>query len=99
MNTNIHISGLKLLTNEEKDLANKILNKFYNKIQRHFKNEVSIECHIKEYEKEGKRKKFSVHIRIHGDRIFEADYADWDFSVTLHKVTEKLMNEIEKNFK
>ena len=97
-NNLITLSGLNLLTKIEKDKVNEILSKFYNKIQRHFKEPIKLESHSKEYNVEGKRKKYSVHIKIHTTRNFEADYADWDVSKTLHKVLNKLSNEIEKKF-
>lgn len=97
-NNLITLSGINLLTENEKDKVNEILTKFYNKIQIHLKNPIKIECHIKGYNIEGKRKKYSVHVRIHATRIFEADYANWDISKTLHKVVNKLSNEVEKKF-
>jgi len=99
MNNNlITLSEKDLLSESEKDRVNEILNKFYDKIQRHFNEPIKIEGHIKEYNVEGKRKKYSVHVKIHTTRIFEADYADWDLSKTLHIVINKLSNEIEKKF-
>jgi len=93
----IHAKGVDLLTEKEKQLTNRLLNEYYVRIQRQIKNLTVFSFDLKEYKKEGKAKKFSVHIRVEAPtRIFEADYADWDLARTIHKVLNKLMNEIEK---
>ena len=63
------------------------------------KNLVSFEFHIKKYEKtekESKMKKASVHCKVDSAAgVFEADYADWDLARCVHKVMNKIINEIE----
>ncbi len=95
----IQISGVELLNENEKDKINKILVDNHRKIQNHFKDPIFIEFHLKEYNREGKVKKFSIHVRIHGAAgFFEADYADWDLARTIHKTMNKLLNELEHRF-
>ena len=60
----IQIKGTNILTEDEKKLANKLLNEYYPKIQRQIKNIISLQVHIKEYEKNGKRKKYSINVKI-----------------------------------
>jgi|TARA_B100001971_G_C18265688_1_gene592063 hypothetical protein len=98
----IHAAGVNELTEKENQLINRLLNEYYIRIQRQLKNFASFEFHIKEYEKAGKgniekakKKKFSVHVRVDATNVFEADYADWDLARVIHKVMNKLMNEIE----
>ncbi|MEK6873024.1 MAG: hypothetical protein AABW90_03355 [Nanoarchaeota archaeon] len=96
----IHATGIDKLTEKEKQLVDRLLNEYYVRIQRQLKNLVSLEFNIKEYKKTGerwltKKKKFSVHIRINSDKVYEADYGDWDLARTIHKVMNKLINEIE----
>ncbi len=92
----IEIKGIDILTEEEKRLANKLLNEYYPKIQRQIKNIISLKVHIKEYKKEGRRKKYSINIKIiNSTDVFEANADDWDFARTMHKILKKIENEIE----
>ena len=94
--TLIEINGIDILTEEEERLANKLLNKYFPKIKRQIKNIISLKVHIKEYKKEGKRKKYSINIKIiNSTDIFEANAHDWDFARTMHKVLKKIENEIK----
>ena len=96
----IKITGIEKLTEKEKQIVNKLVERYYPKIKRQLKDKFFLEIHIKEYElgKLSKRKKYSVHIKIAGEKFFEADYGDWDLARTIHKVMNKLMNEIEHEY-
>ncbi len=92
----IQIKGIDILTEQEKRLANKLLNEYFPKIERKIKNIISLKVHIKEYEKEGERKKYSINIKIiNSTDVFEANAYNWDFARTMHKVLKKIENEIE----
>ena len=92
----IEIKGIDILTEQEKRLANKLLNEYFPKIERQIKNIISLKVHIKEYKKQGKRKKYSINIKIiNSTDIFEANANDWDFARTMHKVLNKIKHEIE----
>ncbi|MBI4116997.1 hypothetical protein HY449_04615 [Candidatus Pacearchaeota archaeon] len=91
--------GFGVLEERDKKDFEKLFNEYSVKIQRKLKNISSSAIHLKEYEKDGLRKKFSVHARIVAPTIiFEADAANWDFKRTLHKVFNKLEQEIEHKF-
>jgi len=46
--------------------------------------------------KKGKDKKYSFSLKVVSPAgVFKADYADWDFTRVIHKVLNKMMNEIE----
>ena len=93
----IHVKGIDLLSEKEKQLITHLLNEYSVRIQRQIKNITSFNFDLKKYEKTGKMQKFSVHARVKGlTGSFEADYGDWDLARTIHKVFNKLMNEIEK---
>ena len=96
----IQINGIDQLTAEDKALANKLVNEYYEKIARMLKNEVNLVVDFKKYEKNGKdnkKTKASIHVKARSStNIFEADVADWDFAKTIHKAMNKLENEIEK---
>ena len=95
----IQIKGIDILTEQEKRLANKLLNEYFPKIKRQVKNIISLKVHIKEYEKEGKRKKYSINIKIiNSTDVFEANADNWDFARTMHKVLNKIENEVENRF-
>lgn len=98
----ISVRGIENLSEEQKKLVDKLLEEYYNRIQRQLKNITSLEVYIKEYKivgKENKEKKFSIHIRVMSStKNFEGDASDWDLAKTLHKALNKIMNEIEHRF-
>mgnify|MGYP001595894137 CR=1 FL=1 len=93
----IEITGIEILTEKEKEVADKLLKEYYLKIQRQLKKIISLKLYIKEYKKEGKGKKYSINIEViaPAPKIFKANAHDWDFARTLHKVLNKIINEIE----
>lgn len=98
-NENILAVGINILTEEEKNTVYNLLDKYHKKIQRNFDNPVFIDFHVKEYNRDGKKKKFSLHVRLHGATgDLESDYSDWDLSKTSHKVMEKMYNELKHKF-
>lgn len=95
----IEIQNVEILTPEEKESAEKILNDYCKKIKRLVKSDLKLKVHIKEYNKEGKRRKFSINVDLHfSRRRLKSDAADWDLTRTLHKSMIKLQNEIEHEF-
>jgi len=92
----IHAAGANSLKENQKQLVNRLLNEYYPRIQRQLKNFTSFETDIKNYEKEGKQKKFSINLKVIAPtRIFKANATDWDLARAFHKVLNKIMNEIE----
>ncbi|RLG16092.1 hypothetical protein DRN69_01730 [Candidatus Pacearchaeota archaeon] len=92
----VEINGISLLNSHEKQIADKLLKEYYPKMQRQIKNIITLKIYIKEYKKEGKRKKYNIDVEIKSSgKIFKANASDWDFSRTLHKVLNKIINEIE----
>ena len=95
----IQIIGGEQLDKTEKEDIKRIANEYFTKIQRQLKNIESLIIHIKEYNKQGTRKKFSLHIRaIAPTRIFEADAVEWELHKALYKAFEKLETELEHHF-
>lgn len=93
----IQIIGIKELDEFELPLVNKLANEYYQKIQRELQNVTSVVIHVKCYEKEGKRKKYSIHVRVIAPtRIFESSKAqDWDLARTLHKAFRDIERELQ----
>lgn len=83
---------------KEEDIVDldKIVGEYYDKLQRMVKNECSLVVDFKEYNNEGKKGKFSIHVRVKlPGRTFEADAHDWDFRRTLHMALNKVGEVIE----
>lgn len=96
---NIEIVNIKLLNEKERDIAEKLLEEYYKKIQRLVKNPLSLKVHIKEYDKDGKKRKYSLNVEaIFSGKILGSSDWDYDFARAIHKTMTKLENEIEKRF-
>ena len=92
----IEVKNAEILTAQEKRVANKLLNEYYPRIQRQLKNMTSLKLNVKEYKREGKKRKYSMKLEVISPaRKFESNSHDWDFARTLHIVLNKVMNEIE----
>ena len=95
----VEIKNIEILTPDEKELTEKILNEYYKKIKRLVKDSPKLKVQIKEYNQEGKQKKFSINVDLHfSGRRLKSDAADWDLARTLHKCMVKIQNEIEHTF-
>ena len=71
----VEITGIEILTEKERAIADKILNEYYKKIQRLMKIPLSLKVNIKEYDKEGKKKKYSINT----EAIFAGKNAKFKF--------------------
>ena len=70
------------------------------KLQRKVKNEFKLIVHLKEYEKDGKRQKYSINLRIEfPGQILTSSQEDWDWRAALHKAFENAKNNAGKKFK
>lgn len=95
----IEFINLAILSEEEKKIAGVLLNEYFPKIQRLIKNDISLKIHFKEYEKDGKKRKYSLNAEvISGGIKITASSWDWDFARTIHKLMKKLENEIRHKF-
>lgn len=98
MNTEIiQFVGVKKLPAEDQARVHALSTEYHFTIQRQLKNLTSLIIHVKEYKKEGKRHKYSIHVRaVAPTQIFESTKAaDWDLSRTLHKAFKDLEREIQ----
>lgn len=93
----IQYIGIEQLTPEERATLDKLSAEYYGTIQRSLKNLTSVIVHIKEYKKEGKRKKYAISVRaVAPTVIFEEKHAaDWDFARTLHKAFKNIERQIQ----
>jgi ribosome-associated translation inhibitor RaiA len=96
----IEIIGVKLLTEKQKEIADIILNEYHKKIQRLIKNPLLLKVHIKEYDKDGKKSKYSINTEaIFAGKMIESSSWDYDFARAIHKAMKKIESEMEKKFK
>ena len=95
----IQVKGTESLDEQEKKIANKLFDEYYTKIQRKLKNTLSLKIYIKEYNKEGKRKKYSINLEAFSSgKVFKANSYDWDFAATIHQVFNKILTQAEHKF-
>ena len=95
----VQFINLKILEEEEKPTVNKLVDEYFSKIQREIKN-ASLIVQFKKYNKEGRRAKYSIHARVDAPSIIcSAEASDWDLARTLHKVFNKVQNEIKHKYK
>lgn len=93
----IQIIGIKDLDEMEIESVNRIANRYYGKIQRQIKNTASLVVHIKSYEKEGKQRKYAIHVKVIAPAgIFTSTKAvDWNLEKALHKSFEEVEKRIQ----
>ena len=96
----IEITHEEILTEEERDIAKKLLNEYYPKIQRMTKTPIKIKIDVKEYDKEGKKSKYSIDSQlIYSGKMLPSSSWDWDLARAIHKAMIKLENEAEHKWK
>ncbi|MFA5070989.1 MAG: hypothetical protein WC511_01295 [Candidatus Pacearchaeota archaeon] len=90
------IENIEILTPEEKEASEKILEEDYKKIKRLIKDSPKLKVHIKEYKTDGKGKKFSINTELSfsGKKI-KSESVDWDLTRAIHKAMIKLQTELE----
>ena len=93
----IQIIGIKDLDEMEVEAVNRLANRYFGKIQREIKKINSVAIHIKSYEKEGRGKKYSIHVKVMAPtRIFTSTKTfDWDLNKALHKSFRDVIREIK----
>lgn len=94
----LQMKGAELLSEKERKIADKLVKEYYEKIKRQIKKDFTLKINFKEYETDGKNKKYSINAEVFSSKKFSASDADWDFARTLHKVMIKLINQIEHDF-
>ena len=84
------------ISEEDKSAMIKIAADNIPKIQRVFKDPISLKLH---YKKHGTRK-YDIRVAVNSpDKKLEAQESDWDLKRTLHKVFENIQREIEHKFR
>jgi len=95
----IEVIGINTLTEEEKEIAKRLLNEYISKMERLVKNDVLIKMHVKEYKKDSKEKKYSLHFEIiFSGKMINSDAWGYDLAKTIHKAMKKAETEAEHQF-
>lgn len=93
------VKGFEILDEKEKAVADKLFQEYHKKIERKVKRRVPLKIHIKEYNKEGKRKKYSINLEVlSSGKVFRANSFDWTFSDAIHDVFTKILTQMEHKF-
>ena len=96
----IEIINVKILTEKDKKIADTLLEEYHKKIQRLIKSSLRLKMHVKEYDKDGKKSKYSINTEaIFAGKMIESSSWDYDFARAIHKGMKKIENEMEKKFK
>ena len=87
-----------LIESDQEMLKDFFMN-FYSKAKMKLSNEVSLELFIKNYKDSGRSKKYSIDFRLVAPTdILRVSVTDWDLKKVIHKVSAKMLNEIEGRF-
>ncbi len=96
----IEITNIELLKEEEKKIAEKLLNEYFSKLQRMTKAPIKLKIKIKEYDKNGKKSKYSIDSRLmYSGKMLPSSSWDWDLARAIHKAMIKLENEAKHQWK
>ncbi len=99
---NIKFVGLSKLriTKPQVEAVKKIASNEAFKIQRLLKQEFELSVHIKDYSKEGKQQKYSVHLHVTSPKVnLTVQQEDWDLRTALRKTFENVKNTLSKKFR
>lgn len=95
----VEMTKVEILDEKEKETANRLIGEYYSKIQRMLKTDILLKIHFKEYDKDGKKKKYSINVdAIFSGKMINSNSWDYDLARAIHKSMKKIENEIEKKF-
>ena len=95
----IEIIGSGLLSQNEKETAERLFQESYEKIERKIKNKIKLKLDIKTRDKNSKQKQYIIHMKlITSTRVLEAHAEEWEFTKAIHEVINKMLEEIEHSF-
>lgn len=93
----IQFVGVSELDAAEQAIVNSLVTENYEKIKRKLHNIVNMTVHVKCYQKEGNRKKYSLNIKVSAPtKTFDSNMADdWELPRALHKAFDNITHQIE----
>ncbi|MBW2969741.1 hypothetical protein KY319_01330 [Candidatus Woesearchaeota archaeon] len=93
----IKFVGVSQLPAEEQATVQTLTTEYYEKIKRKLHNIVNMTVHVKCYQKEGDRRKYSMHVKVAAPtQIFDSSNADdWELPRALHKSFTDILHQIQ----
>ena len=92
--------GTDDLDGEEMITLTKLAKKYHENAEKMTKTELGMSVHVKTYQKENSKKKYSVTGKIVGaPTLFRASSSGWKLNDCMHKVGLRLEHEIEHRIK
>lgn len=87
------------LIEEDREMLKDFFMNFYTKAKIKLSNEISLELFLKNYKDKGKSKKYSMDFKlVIPSDILRVSAVDWDLKKVIHKIADKMFNEIEGRF-
>lgn len=97
----IQFIGVSELQPEQQELVSRLSTESFEKFTRLLKNIEQMVVHVKSYESEGGKKKFSLHVRLKAptSAIIESCKShDFDLARALHRAFDDIRTQIEHKF-
>lgn len=95
----VGLNNLKLLPHQKYSLRKIAANEAF-KLQRQIRKDFQLTMHLKAYEKEGGRQKFSVNLRIEfPGQMIASSQEDWTLETAVRKTFNNAKNKVESKFK
>ena len=97
----LEFTGLGELEPLEQTIVKGIAQDYYPILQRDVHNDVDILVHVKSYEKEGNRSKYSIHLKlVYAGRVLNVDGVhDWDLPKGVHQAFVAMLNLVRHKFR
>lgn len=92
----IQFIGVSDLPAVEQDTVQTLSQEYFEKIKRQLQNITNLSVHIKCYDLEGQRRKYSLHVKVSAPtNIFASDKSDsWELPAALHAAFTDIQNQI-----
>ncbi len=89
--------GAENLDSDDKLVLDKLINEYYEKINRHLGSKPEVfEIHLKCHKKEGNTKRYNIEVRFSTGKFrFGTGADEYKLADAIHRAMEKLMSEIE----
>ncbi len=90
--------GLKKLTPDEQAIVHKLSTAYFEKVKRAAKNLTNIKVHLKCYQKEGGKKKYSVHVHVFlpsSAMIESCKSHDYELQKTIHAAFQDVQEQLK----
>ena len=95
----VKLSGFHEVDEIDKDRITNNCNKFFLKHNRKLKNIEFIELRLKDYQKSGTRRKFSVHSTLgYSGTVMTSKAFDWSLAKAVDSSLKKMESEINRKF-